>query len=285
MDVGRALSYVREHGNERERALLKVLLRHELSDADLSAITQYQNPDGGFRAVEVAGDSSLVGATAAAVIYLCSLGAQEFGMTQAAADFLLHRQRPDGRWGEDPALAGAGLPMYYAPGSQDVEAWETAAACVALSALGLPLDHRPATGWLAKRPCLRGQAPAIPIEAPLLYAAFHRTEAAGSHHRDAARRAAQALDMRGRDTWELPFAVLSMRLVGLPADDMVVAAWCDELEGRQSPGGAFSQRGEPDGIMTVYALAALDLAGRVTLDKRPPPEPDEPDLADAARAL
>lgn len=284
-DVGRALSYLRSHGSTREKALLKVLLREELTDADLTSITQFQNADGGFRAREVSGTASLVGQTASAIIYLCSLGAEEFGMTQAAADFLLHRQRPDGRWGEDPSLLDAELPMYFQPGSEDVEAWETAAACVSLSALGLPLDHRPATGWLATRPCLRGEPAAIPVEPPLLYALFHRTAPAGTHHKDAARRACEALDMRARDTWELPFAATAMRLVGLSAGDLVVAAFLDELESRQSPEGAVSEGGQPDGIATVYALAALDLAGRAGLEKRPLPDPGEPDLADAARAL
>jgi hypothetical protein len=166
-----------------------------------------------------------------------------------------------------------------------VEAWETAAACVALRALALPLDHRPATGWLAERPCLRGEAPAVPIEAPLLYALFHGSAGPGTHLKDAARRAAEALDLRARDTWELPFSVIAMRLVGLPATDLVVGSYCEELAGRQAPQGAFAERGEPDGLATVYALAALDLAGRIRLEKRPPREADEVDLADAARAL
>jgi len=285
VDVEGALGYVRAHGSPRDRAFLKVLLRAELSDEDLSAATALQNPDGGFRAPEVAGAGSVVGQTAAAVIRLCALGAEEYGTTQAAADFLLHRQRPDGRWGEDEALAGSGPPAYFRPGSEDVEAWETAAACVALLALGLPLDHRPATGWLAHRPCMRGEAPAFTFEPPLLFALFHRAPGAPAHAKDAARRASHALDLRAVGTWELHLAVQAIRLLGVPAADGIVARFADALEGRQAPDRGFGDGGASDALDTVHALAALDLAGRVALPKRPAPEPDEPDLADAARAL
>jgi hypothetical protein len=285
VDAQRAMSFVRAHGPPRAKALLKVLLREPLGDAEISAVTQWQNSDGGFRAEEVAGNASLVGQTAAEVIHLCALGAQEFGTTQAAADFLLHRQRPDGRWWEDTSLGPDALPAYFRPGSADVEAWETAAACVALGALALPLDHQPATQWLAMRPCMRGDAAAFAVEPPLLYAVFHRAAQAGTHHADAARRAAHALDLRARDTWELPFAVMAMRLVGVPASDATVSAFCEALESRQAPDGGFADGGESDGLTTVYALAALDLALRLALPKRPPVEDGEPDLADAARAL
>ncbi len=285
VDVVGALAFVGGQGSARDRALLKVLLRDELTDGDLQAVTTFQNSDGGFRAPEVQGTQSLIGETAAAIIHLCALGAQEFGTTQAAVDFLLHHQRPGGRWGEEASLAEASLPPYFQPGSDDVDAWETAAGCLALLSLGLPLDHRPAARWLSERPCLKGGLPAFPFEPPLLYALFHRLQGPASAATAAAQRAAEAVDLAKVETWGLWWPVQTMRLVGVPAADPVVARLAGELEGRQHESGGFVDEGEPSGLSTVYALAALEMAGLITLDKRALPEPDEPDLADAARAL
>src|SRR6267143_1494864 len=105
--VGPAIEFVKTHGKPFDRAVLNVLLGEDLGDEGLAALTEPQNPDGGFRVLDLSTSASVVGRTAEMLTYLIAVGAEEYGAAQAAADFLIERQRPDGTWGEDETLRQA----------------------------------------------------------------------------------------------------------------------------------------------------------------------------------
>jgi hypothetical protein len=278
-DVSRAISFVQEHGRGPEIALLKVLLRQELSDADLLALTQQQNPDGGFRIWGLKTDASGVGRTAEMLTYYASAGAADFGASHAAADFLIENQRSDGTWDESPAFAAADAPFHFRPGSNDVIGWQTAASIVALCGMGLSLDFRAALDWIINHRVGQAGGRAFFLEVPLAFAALHRTEGGEAPSTKRIRKELEAKEPKSVDGFELQWGLMAFRIAGLPVSDPIVSAWANSLAGRQQASGGFGSGPQPNGYETVLALCALEGAGALRLDRGSMQRDDAPDPA------
>jgi hypothetical protein len=266
-DAGKAVAFVRASGSARDRALLQVLLGEPLTDAELEAVREGQNPDGGFRVKELSTQASVVGRTAEMLLYFGALGAADFGCAQAAADFLIERQRPDGTWGEDDSLAAASMPPHFRPGSDDVAGWETAAGVLALTGVGLPLDFHAPLEWILHNRVPVPGAHLFRIEPVLGHLALARHQ--GGDSPGAQRTLPDVLAAQDADleVFELNFALLGCRAAGLGPPSPLVAAWGRRLASLQKAEGGFGSGPAPSGFETVLSLASLEHAGLVKLPR------------------
>jgi len=283
--IAPAIEYVQDTGTPFDRALLKVLLGAELSVDEFEALTEPQNPDGGFRVRELATPASVAGRTAELLTYLVAVGAEEFGTAQAAADFLIERQRPDGTWGEADELMAASPPPHFRPGSPDVIAWETAATLVALAGMGLPLDFRPPLEYLKSHRLRQRGGRSFRLEALLLYSAFRRLEGESSETARALEAEVQALTQRSLAVFELNWGIFAMRLGGAGPSTPLVRAFGELLVAQQRKDSSFGSGTDGSPLETVLALCALEQSGMAELPRAERRAPEEPDPADSARAL
>jgi hypothetical protein len=275
-----AIEFVRGAGSPEALASLKVLLHEPLDDQDLVALTEQQNPDGGFRVSGLQTEVSVVGRTAEKLLYLASLGAEEFGVAQAAADFLIECQRPDGSWGELAALRAASPPPHFDPSSAEVVGWETAAGVVALRGMGLPLDFRSALDFLARHRLAPDTKRTFRLELVLLFAAFHGTE--GLAHIASAtkvRAELEAIPAGELEVFEFNWGLLALSAAGLDKGDGLVRAWGEAFAAKQRPDGSFGSGPQGSAYETVLALCSLGRAGIVALPRAKRPVDDEPDPA------
>jgi prenyltransferase/squalene oxidase-like repeat protein len=280
-----ALEFVAKSGTPFDQALLKVLLQEDLGDGELAALTEPQNPDGGFRVRELSKPLSVVGRTAEMLTYLVAVGAGEYGAAQAAADFLIERQRPDGTWGEDDALREASPPAHFQPGSPFVIAWETAATVVALSGLGLPLDFRQALDYLRVNRVSPSQPRVFKLEALLLYPAFRRLEGDAAPATAALRAEVGAFPTASLEVFELNWGLMALSLAEVPASEKIIRSFGAALASKQRPDGSFGTGPSGSALETVLALCALESAGVARLPRRERQMETEPDPADSARTI
>jgi hypothetical protein len=281
----RAIAFIRARGAAVDQAWLKVLLREPLTDADLALITEAQNPDGGFRVAELKTRQSVVGRTAEMLLYLVALGAGDFGSAQAAADFLIEHQTAEGTWEEPESLRASGPPPHFSPGSNDVTGWETAAAIVSLTGIGLTLDFHSALEWIRSRRIHQRSGRLFRLEVMLAWAAFFRHEGPES---ESARRLAEeveALPTKDLAVFELNWGLLAAGAVGVPNAHPVVQAFAASLALQQREGGGFGSGPEPSGYETVLALCALEHAGRLRLAKVAHAGGAEPDPANSDHGI
>ena len=283
-NLGSALEFVRTMGLGRDLALLKLVHGQELRDEELDALTAAQNPDGGFKVAEL-GPPSVVGRTAEMVIYLTALGGGDLGAVQAAADFLIERQRPDGSWGEAESLAALNPPPHFKPGSADADGWETAACVVALSGLGLPLDYRHPVEYLRdlrERP--HGHRP-LRLEGLLLYAAFRRIEGTDSPSAKTLRAEVDSVPPKDLEVFELNWGTYAFALAGADARDPLLQAFGQALAGKQKPDGGFGSGPESSPYETALALGALAMSGQISLPPRAPARAHDPDPANSDHGI
>lgn len=283
-NLGAALEFVRASGNAADLALLKFVQGENLTDDELDALTTNQNPDGGFRLAEL-GPPSVVGRTAEMVIYLTALGGGDLGAVQAAADFLIEGQRPDGSWGESDALEALNPPAHFKPGSSDADGWETAACIVALSGLGLPLDYRHPLDFLRQmRLHLRGQRH-LRLEGILLYAAFRRIEGADSPAAKEMRVEVDFTPPMELEVFELNWGIAAFALAGADARDPLMQRFGQALSAKQKPDGGFGSGPTSSPYETALTLGALALAGQVSLSKTKRAVAHEPDPANSDHGI
>jgi len=283
--VGPAMQFVQAHGKPFDRAMLQVLLAEDLGDEGLAALTEPQNPDGGFRVLDLSSPASVVGRTAEMLTYLIAVGAEEYGAAQAAADFLIERQRPDGTWSEDEGLRQASPPPHFMPGSPLVTAWETAATVVALAGMGLPLDFRPPLEFLRAN-CVRPSSPrAFRLEVLLLYSAFRRLEGDASPTTNELHKELEALPAPNLEVFELNWGTFAFHLAGLDPKRGLLRDFGGALAAKQRPDGSFGSGPQGSPLETVLALCALEHAGIVKLQRKERAVAQEPDPADSARTI
>jgi hypothetical protein len=265
--VAPAIAFVREKGKPRDRALLKVLLGEPLSDADLEVVRENQNPDGGFRVPELGVPTSVVGRTAEMLLYFAALGAADFGCAQAAADFLIEAQRPDGTWGEAESLSAASPPLYFRPGSDDVIAWETATAILALTGMGLALDFRAPLQWILHHRIHTRGGRLFRIETIMEQLAFTRQEGPESEGASRLNSEVQTISSKDLEVFELNFALLGSRAAGVGLEAVSVRAFGEALVKHQGDDGGFGTGPASSGFETVLALCSLEHAGLAALPR------------------
>ena len=262
--VAPAIEFVRAHGKPRDKAMLKILLGEALSDPDLEAVRENQNPDGGFRVPDLKTPMSVVGRTAEMVLYFAALGAADYGCAQAAADFLIERQRADGTWDEAESLLAASPPIYFRPGSNDVIGWETAASVLALTGMGLTLEYHAALEWIHGHRINNRGGRLFRVEAILAQLAFLRHEGPGSKGAAEAQREVEAVASRDLEVFELNFALLGAKAAGV---NHLVGGFGEALAAHQRENGGFGSGPEPNAFETIMALCSLEHAGLATLPR------------------
>jgi len=262
-EVGRALEFVRSSGKAADLAMLKFVQGEELSDGELDALTANQNPDGGFRVPEV-GPPSVVGRTAEMVIYLAALGGGDLGAVQAAADFLIESQRPDGSWGEAESLAVLNPPPHLKPGWIDAAGWETAACVVALAGLGLPLDYRHPIEFLRNTRTHLAAQRHLRLEGFLLYAAFRRIEGDGSPSASHMRVEVELTPPKDLEVFELNWGLYAFALAHDDARVPLMQAFGQALAAKQKADGGWGSGPVSSTYETALSLGALGLAGLIS---------------------
>jgi len=280
-----AIAFVRARGSASDLAALKLFLGEPLSDGELAAITDAQNPDGGFRVPQLATELSVVGRTAEMLIYLTALGGADFGSAQAAADFLVERQRADGTWDEPEALRAASPPPHFRPGSKDVVGWETAACVVALTGIGLPLDFRAPLEWIRSNRIGNAGARLFRLEALLAYAAFCRHEGRDAEAAQRLRGEVEGLPESALAVFELNWALLGARAAGLGNAEALLSEFGAALASKQQPDGGFGSGTESNPYETVLALCSLEHVGLIRMQRPHAAGAEEPDPGDSDRTM
>jgi len=226
-----------------------------------------------------------VGRTAEMAIYLTALGGGDLGAVQAAADFLIEHQKPDGSWGESAALSAANPPLHFKPDSIDSHGWETAASVVALSGLGLPLDYKPPLEFLRNaRLHLRGQRN-LRLEGLLLFAVFRRFEGDDARTTVELRGEVEATRAADLELFELNWAIYSLTLCGMDPRDPHMGAFGDALTLKQRPEGGFGSGPQPNAYETGLSLGALGLAGIIPHTRGHRAGGHEPDPANSDHGI
>ena len=138
-DIDAAIGYVVAHGDEVDRARLSWLRSGHPPAGDVVTQAEVgQTPDGGWPAFK-GGATASVDATCFRLGELDDLGVLQRPAARAAVAWLATRQRPDGSWQEDPALADS-APPWATPGDPEASLYLTANAGYTLAVAGPPRD-------------------------------------------------------------------------------------------------------------------------------------------------
>ncbi|HEY2672701.1 MAG TPA: squalene--hopene cyclase [Rugosimonospora sp.] len=124
VDIERAVGYVVSHGDPVDRARLSWLRGGVAPQPDvLERAEAGQTPDGGWPAARGAEVAS-IDATCFRLAELDDLGALDRPPARRALAWLANRQRPDGTWEEDAALADS-APPWARPGDPEARLYLT----------------------------------------------------------------------------------------------------------------------------------------------------------------
>jgi Prenyltransferase and squalene oxidase repeat len=140
VDIDAAIGFVVARGDQVDRARLS-WLRSELSPPSdvVTKVELGQTAEGGWPAAW--GDLPSIDATCFRLAELDDLGALGGPPARKALDWLASRQRPDGTWQEDPALADV-APPWAKPGDPEASLYLTANAGFWLAIAG-PIGTEP----------------------------------------------------------------------------------------------------------------------------------------------
>jgi hypothetical protein len=127
VDIDGAIGFVVAHGDQVDRARLSWLRSGVAPQPDVLAKAEMgQAPDGGWPAFW-GGDRASIDATCFRLAELDDLGALDRPSADRALTWLAGRQRPDGTWEEDEALADS-APPWAQPGDPEARLYLTANA-------------------------------------------------------------------------------------------------------------------------------------------------------------
>ena len=257
VDIEAAMGFVVAKGDAVDRARLGWLRAGIVPDEDVLTNAEVgQTPEGGWPAFW-GGHVASVDATCFRLAELDDLGAVSRPAARRAMDWLAARQGPDGRWEEDPALAGV-APPWATPGDPEASLYLTANATFWLTVGGLdaraagPLDSRVggvyagvvANGAKALAASLRadGSWPSFLVTGWLGAAVLHRQE---MFYESAQMQTVLAERLPGMSAADAAWLASSLRRVGMSADDrLLVAARRRLSQTQRSDGGWPSDDGE-----------------------------------------
>jgi hypothetical protein len=256
-DVDAAIGFVVARGDQVDRARLSWLRSNIAPPPEvLAKVESGQHASGGWQAFSGL-DVASIDATCFRLAELDDLGALDREPARRALAWLAGRQRPDGMWEEDPALA-RDAPDWAQPGNPEARLFLTANAGYWLAVAGSPAPEVVARATQAFRAALRddGSWPSYLVAGwlggSLLYHAQWYYEAAQVQMVLADR----VPQMSPADVADLASAY---RRVGLSGDDWLLAAARKRLtETQRSDGGWSSDDGDAfDVHTTLSAIRAL----------------------------
>jgi hypothetical protein len=270
VDIDAAIGFVVAKGDVVDRARLSWLRSGNAPDEEIVSRAELGQAVGGGWPAFWADDVASIDATCFRLGELDDLGALGRPATRRALDWLANRQRPDGTWEEDAALAGQ-APPWAAPGDPEARLYLTANAAFWLTVAGPearaagPLDSRPGGAYAgvvtkaahAIRDSLKpdGTWPSFLVTGWLGAAVLHRQEMYYETARMTMILTDRVPEMTPADTAWLAAA---LRRVGVADDDwLMVAARRRLSETQRSDGGWPSDDGDQfDVHVTLAAIRA-----------------------------
>ena len=145
VDIDGAIGFVVAHGDQVDRARLSWLRSGVAPQSEVLAKAEMgQAPEGGWPAFW-GGDLASIEATCFRLAELDDLGALDRPPARRALAWLVGRQRPDGTWEEDEALADS-APPWAQPGDPEARLYLTANAGFWLAVGGPQAAPGEATG-------------------------------------------------------------------------------------------------------------------------------------------
>ncbi|HEX6870253.1 MAG TPA: squalene--hopene cyclase [Micromonosporaceae bacterium] len=262
VDTDAAIGFVVARGDALDRARLSFLRTGSSPAEELLAQAEAgQTATGGWPA-QWAGDVASVDATCFRLAELDDLVGLHRPAAVRALTWLALRQRGDGFWEEDAALAGV-APPWARPGDPEARFYLTVNAAfwlaVATADTGTPVYHsqlsRAAT---AIRDCLadNGSWPGFLVAGWLAGAVLHRTEWFYEAARIFAVLRDRVPDMSAADT---AWMAAALRRAGLGVDDPLLVAARERLAATQRFDGGWPSDDAPafDVHTTLTALRAL----------------------------
>jgi len=271
IDIDAAIGFVVAKGDPVDRARLAYLrIGAPVSEDILSNVEAGQTRDGGWLAVN-GGRTTSIDATCFRLAELDDLGGLGRPAARRALDWLASRQRDDGTWDEDPALADV-APPWAQPGDPEARLYVSANAVFWLTVAGLdaraagPLDDRPGGAYAgvahAGAEALRAQVgpdgalPSFLVAQWLAGAVLFRQEMYYESARIQMRLTDRMPELTAADA---AWLAASMRRVGVPADDQLITAAMRRLGETQRSDGAIPSDDGPkfDVHSTLTALRSV----------------------------
>jgi hypothetical protein len=266
IDIDAAIGFVVAKGDQVDRARLSYLRTGAQPAEDILETAEHgQSRNGGWPAFWADGVAS-IDATCFRLAELDDLGGLGRPAARRALDWLTTRQRPDGTWEEDPALAAA-APPWAAPGDPEARLYITANAAFWLTVAGLdarsagPLDYRPGGAYAGvvtqAAEALRAQVqpdgtmPTFLVATWLTAAVLYRQDMFYESVRLQQRLIERLAELSAADAAWLAAA---NRRVGVRDDDpMIINAMLRLRQLQRSDGGFSSDDGEAFDVHTTLA--------------------------------
>lgn len=252
--LARAIAYIRDHGDELERARLAGLLGWPAPEPRVARVLLgRQNDDGGFPYGLLPGRPSSLAATVAALRWMDDLRLLDSPAAERAAAYLLMVQRPAGAWEESPAVLPFHPRPLHRPGDARARVYGTAQAALWLIRLaGARHD-----AVLRAARYLRGAVSANvdPPVGALAAAVLMAVDGVSSAAADTVRRLPD-------EAWSPALqadALAVLHVAGVPMSDGLVADGIRRLLAWQRPGGGWASDDGPDHDVDVslHALGVL----------------------------
>jgi hypothetical protein len=269
IDMNAAVTFVERHGTDLECARLRQVLYGTKPDPRVvRPFTQRQSEDGGFPFGMVAGNPSTVSHTLNGLHWLDELGMLASDPADRALRFLLARQKPDGGWDEDPAIAEFGPPPWAEPGVLRARLYLTALAAFWLGVMddAPRLAFQRALDFLAAHQREDGKFTGFMHTTWIATSVFAMT---GVHYQEVVDRGIAALSAEPLTAWvdsQICWALECFAKAGLPKAHPFVADCLTELADRQVPkGGWVSEDGAArSAAATIGVLKILKHYGLLT---------------------
>ena len=261
IDFKKAKTFVRQNGNDGERARLDVLLAGKLLSREVvTGLFADQRPDGGW-APFWAEDYSSLDATCFRLAQTEQLGIDQADpAVHRALSFLAERQAPDGSWQEDEEVAAI-APPWATPGDLSAALYLTANCGLWLALLSNETARATkAAAYLELHLRENGQLPGFLHTHWLAGALWHK-----SKKQEAAERVFTYLSERIGDLAisNLSWLITTLSAAGVAAHHDLVIKAASMLERAQEDDGRWRSEDGPaqDVHATLEALRALTFMG------------------------
>jgi len=269
VDIDAAVGFVVARGDAVDRARLSHLRTGAFPSADVyEHVEMGQAPTGGWPAQWTA-DVASVDATCFRLAELDDLSGLTRPAAKRALDWLAARQRLDGCWEEDAALADV-APPWARPGDPEARFYLTTNASFWLAVvagdaaeLGVPVTERPyevaltrASRSIVDQLGEDGSWPGFLVTGWLAAAVLHRTEYFYESARTLVLLAERVPSMSAADA---AWMTLALRRAGVSTEDRLLVAARQRLDDTQRPDGGWPSDDAPalDVHTTLTALRAL----------------------------